>query len=135
MREFTWLILGRINPFTLCLLSPEKYVSLFPRCSPIEVFFFFFSNRGLIWKTTSKLFTKYIKTTILLKSKKDHKNHSSYSIKVHYQSYQWIYWVAISFSRGSSWPKDQTLVSHTAGSRFTFWATRETQWMYWKCLI
>ena len=34
-------------------------------------------------------------------------------------------WVAISFSRGSSWPRDQTLVSHIAGRRFTVWATRE----------
>ena len=34
-------------------------------------------------------------------------------------------WVAISFSRGSSRPRDGTRVSHTAGRRFTFWATRE----------
>ena len=34
-------------------------------------------------------------------------------------------WVAISFSRGSSPPKDQTRVSHIAGRFFTIWATRE----------
>ena len=34
-------------------------------------------------------------------------------------------WVAISFSRGSSQPKDQTRVSCTAGGCFTIWATRE----------
>ena len=34
-------------------------------------------------------------------------------------------WVAISFSRGLSWPRIQTRVSHTAGRFFTFWATRE----------
>ena len=34
-------------------------------------------------------------------------------------------WVAISFSRGSSWPRDQTQVSWIAGSHFTLWATRE----------
>ena len=39
-------------------------------------------------------------------------------------------WVAISFSRGSSWPRDWTQVSCTAGLRhcsrlFTDWATRE----------
>ena len=34
-------------------------------------------------------------------------------------------WVAISFSRGSSWPRDQTQVSCIAGRRFTLWATRE----------
>ena len=34
-------------------------------------------------------------------------------------------WVAISFSRGSSQPRDQTQVSHIAGRRFNLWATRE----------
>ena len=34
-------------------------------------------------------------------------------------------WVAISFSRGSSRPRDWTQVSHIAGRRFTLWATRE----------
>ena len=52
-------------------------------------------------------------------------------------------WVAILFSRKSSWPGDQTKVSCTAGRRFTFWATREAPlwrnyvhntvifWSYW----
>ena len=45
--------------------------------------------------------------------------------------YPWIFqarileWVAISFSRGSSWPKAQTQVSHIAGKFFTVWATRD----------
>ena len=34
-------------------------------------------------------------------------------------------WVAISFSRGSSWPRDWTQVSHVVGRHFTIWATRE----------
>ena len=34
-------------------------------------------------------------------------------------------WVAISFSRGSSQPRDQTQVSHIVGRCFTIWATRE----------
>ena len=34
-------------------------------------------------------------------------------------------WVAISFSRGSSQPRDRTRVSCTAGRFFTDWATRE----------
>ena len=36
-------------------------------------------------------------------------------------------WVAISFSRGSSQPRDWTRVSRIAGGRFTIWATREAQ--------
>ena len=35
-------------------------------------------------------------------------------------------WVAISFSRGSSRPRDQTQISCIAGRRFILWATRET---------
>ena len=34
-------------------------------------------------------------------------------------------WVAIPFSRGPSWSRDQTQVSCTAGGFFTLWATRE----------
>ena len=34
-------------------------------------------------------------------------------------------WIAISFSRGSSRPRDQTRVFHIGGRRFNLWATRE----------
>ena len=34
-------------------------------------------------------------------------------------------WVAIPHSRGSSWPRDQTWVSCTAGRFLTIWATKE----------
>ena len=34
-------------------------------------------------------------------------------------------WVAIFFSRGSSWPRDQTQVTYIAGRHFTIWAPRE----------
>ena len=33
-------------------------------------------------------------------------------------------WTVISFSRGSSWPRDRTWVSWIAGRCFTVWATR-----------
>ena len=36
-------------------------------------------------------------------------------------------WVVIFFSRGSSRPRDQTLVSHVLDRCFTAWATREIQ--------
>ena len=36
-------------------------------------------------------------------------------------------WVAFPFSRGSSQPRDQTQISHTAGRFFTSWVTREAQ--------
>ena len=43
-------------------------------------------------------------------------------------------WVAISFSKGSSRPRDWTQVSHIAGRHFTVWATSEVlfpQKVYW----
>ena len=45
-------------------------------------------------------------------------------------------WVAISFSRGSSQPRDQTQVSCIGGRRFNLWATREALFfkMFWHCL-
>ena len=43
-------------------------------------------------------------------------------------------WVIISFSRASSWPRDQTRVSRTAGRLFTIWATRETPGNHWSDL-
>ena len=36
-----------------------------------------------------------------------------------------VQWVAISFSRGSSWPRDWTWVCCISGGFFTVWATRE----------
>ena len=41
-------------------------------------------------------------------------------------------WVAISFLRGSSPPRDLTQVSHIAGRRFKLWATREQPPKYWR---
>ena len=37
---------------------------------------------------------------------------------------------AISFSRGSSWPRDQTQVSRIVDRRFTIWTTREAQYQF-----
>ena len=39
-------------------------------------------------------------------------------------------WIAIPFSRRSSWPRDQTLVSCIAGWFFTLWATRQAPSYY-----
>ena len=44
---------------------------------------------------------------------------------IHGISQAWVpEWVAFSFSRGSSWPRDQTQVSGIAGRCFTLWATK-----------
>ena len=43
-------------------------------------------------------------------------------------------WGAISFSRRSFWPRDQTRVSRIVGRCFAVWATREVK-MRWRQLI
>ena len=40
-------------------------------------------------------------------------------------------WVAYPFSRGSSWPRNQTGVSCIAGRFFTNWAIREARFVKW----
>ena len=37
-------------------------------------------------------------------------------------------WIAVLFSRGSSWPRDQTQVSRIASRFFTIWATGRPFW-------
>ena len=41
-------------------------------------------------------------------------------------------WLAIPFSRGSSWPRDRTPVSHIVGRHFTIWATMFPLYSYKK---
>ena len=41
-------------------------------------------------------------------------------------------WVAFSFSRASSQPRDWAQVSHIAGGFFTSWATREAHVNTWR---
>ena len=45
-------------------------------------------------------------------------------------------WVAISFSRGSSQPRDWTRVSHIEGRCFNLWATREARLSgFWRSFL
>ena len=41
-------------------------------------------------------------------------------------------WIAISFSRGSSQPRDRTRVSRNVDRRFTIWTTREVHFLPWE---
>ena len=44
-------------------------------------------------------------------------------------------WAAISFPRGSSWPRDRAPVSCTAGRFFAIWATREALDIHQRTLV
>ena len=43
-------------------------------------------------------------------------------------------WIAISFSRGFSQPRNRTEVARIAGRRFTVWATR-VAWVFWRTIV
>ena len=43
-------------------------------------------------------------------------------------------WVAISFSRGSSWPRDWTCISCVGRQILYHWATREAQTLLWSSI-
>ena len=56
----------------------------------------------------------------------------SYSLRLHGPVHgilraRILEWVAVPFSKGSSWPRDRIQISRTAGGFFTSWATREAQ--------
>ena len=78
----------------------------------------------------------FSKITILLKVKVKSFSVKSHSLWPHDYTVHGILqarileWVAFSFSRGSSQPRDWTQVSHIAGRFFTSWDTREAQ-EYW----
>ena len=44
-------------------------------------------------------------------------------------------WVAIAFSRWTSWPRNWTQSSHIAGRYFTNWAMQEAQIIYNRVLV
>ena len=44
-------------------------------------------------------------------------------------------WVAIPFTKGSSWPMNQTQISCTAGRFFTIWATRKPTQFQFSCSV
>ena len=46
----------------------------------------------------------------------------------HKRSPRILEWIAYPFSRGSSWPRNPTMVSCIAGGFFTNWAIREARW-------
>ena len=87
----------------------------------------------MIWLCTAfcysvcKLLTYWLSPSIMSYSAAPWPNNSPPGSSV-YGTFQarTLDWVAISFFRGASWPReDQTWVSHIAGRFFTIWATRE----------
>ena len=93
-----------------------KSMSLHPQC-----------QEPMIWLLLSQLGSDYSKSEVaqLCPTLCDPVNYSLPGSSVHgiFQG-GILEWVSISFSRGSSQPRDRTQASHTVGRRFTVWATR-----------
>ena len=80
------------------------------------------SNRGLETKASGTLLVLVAQCPTLC----DPMDYSPPGSSVHgILQARMLEWVAISFSRACSRPKDQTWVSYIAGRFFTIWATRE----------
>ena len=77
-----------------------------------------YRNASDFWQLI--LYTTYVKLLSRVPTLCDPMDYSLPGSSVHgiFQA-RVLEWVAISFSRGSSQPRDQTQVSHTAGRRFT----------------
>ena len=115
---------GTLLPSNLILIGTEVYQS--------------HTNMGCNWedKCCGK---KKKKPLRLLRKKKESEvaqlcptlcypmNRSQPGFSIHGTFQAWVLeWVAISFSRGCSRPRDWTRVSRIAGRHFTIWATRES---------
>ena len=94
-------------------------------------FFPFFWIRACMWLALTNKMQQKCATPKVLVSQScltlyDPMDYSPSGFSVHGLSQARILeWVAISFSRGSSWPRDWTCVSWIAGRFLTIWATRE----------
>ena len=66
------------------------------------------------------------KDTVVSKSNSSYEETERQSLSIYLQA-RILDWLAIPFSRRSSWPRDQTQVSCTADRFFTIWATRVAQ--------
>ena len=92
-------------------------------------------ERGNICEHTADSFCIQEKLTQRCKAAKESRSRSVVSDSMDYTVHailqaRILEWVVVSFSRGSSQPRDRTQVSCIAGWFFTSWATREAR-EYW----
>ena len=95
-----------LNPHLLCLALASRFFTLVPRRKPLS------SSASEVAQSCPTLCNP------MNCSLSGSSIHGIFQARV-------LEWVAISFSRGSSRPRDRTQVSRIAGRRFTIWATRE----------
>ena len=78
------------------------------------------NNKTRLWRRIDSWKVKVAQSCLTLGGPVDYTVHGNLQPRI-------LEWVAVSFSRGSSQPRDWTQVSCIAGGFFTSWATREAQ--------
>ena len=84
-------------------------------------------------QSTSRKMPGWMKHKVKVKSLSHVRLFATHGLKVHgiFRA-RILEWVAISFSRGSSRPRDRTLVSRIPGRGFNLWATFYKTFGFWK---
>ena len=131
---FLWRWIDELNQYSVCW-QPWKYIQYFCR----KYIFYLHSKQIHIqnrtwsvhtWKISSFVDASYNEKMKVLVTQScptlcDPTESSLPGSSVHgIFQLRILEWVAIPFSRGSSWPRDRTRVSCIAGRFFTVWATR-----------
>ena len=119
------LMLSKLVSFTKCSFHNNSYLG---KHIPEHFLSTFWHNTccGLLPPGPRTFFSLLFRRSVVSDSLRPHGLQSGSSVHGILQGIV-LEWVAISFSRGTSRPKDRTQVSRLVGRRFNLWATREVQ--------
>ena len=123
--EIRWLLLGRKAMTSLDSVLKSKDITLSTKVHIIKAMVFSVVTYGCESWTVKKAESEVAQSCPTLCNPMDCSLSGS-SVHGIFQA-RVLEWIAISFSRGSSRPRNRTQVSHIAGRCFIIWATREAQ--------
>ena len=131
MMDFDGEGLGWGFCFGACSLCNFVYISSQYQFLHLEKGWYFFTV--LFWELNKRICESVLVAQLLFATLWTVASQAPLSMGFSRHSPEWLLqWVAIPFSRGSSWPWDQTWVFCITGRFFTIWATREASENMWK---